>query len=249
MLLQTAAKETRFRNSSLWAVIPPSRVALTTLRLQQPAFDVLLTFLKSLTYFKSYSLKKIGKWLENNATDDPDLYLDDLDLQVRPVSLLGSLFDESLPNDKKEQFLHTDEMLPLREIYQAIRAKNTNTRARHHTLVFRPSIWTVQAPDQDITEFNGLIFDFDRRTLQSGHVTAGDNEKIVVIGFDDSKMAVLLHSHPEDADALARFNKSGLLNIVREITGAKQEDIDNIAKILSSLGIPSFHKITDTENH
>ena len=215
---------------------PPSRRALEELSKSQ--WISLLALLATLPTFVDFSEKEIKQWLLNNATDEHDLYLDDLDLQVRPISLSGTLFDGSLPVSKRELFLRPNKApngaWPLREIYEAIKPKNLGSRARHHTLVFRPSIWTLKTARPRVESYSGLVFDLDNHYLidDTKKIKSGKNQEFVIFG----PLAVLVTRHDSDLVSI-----DALLELVQQITG---EDSALIAEIYQLLNWapPSFHK-------
>ncbi len=92
------------------------------------------------------------------STDDDDLYLNEVDLLVMPVALSGTLFNSALTDEERLTFLkpnpnREDGYWELKTIFRTIRPKKANTKAKNHTLVFRPTIWQVK--DDGVTAVRG----------------------------------------------------------------------------------------------
>lgn len=229
---------------------PPSRRALV--ELSEAEWDKTFEFLSSLSYFENKTSSEMRKWLIDNATDNEDLYLDDLDLLISPVVLTGSLFDSSLSDELNAKYIapnpnNDDGLWNLKVLYKAIKHKNPNSRARHHTLVFRPNIWTVVSEkEEDVRSYKGVVFD-----INSGKFIVDQRE--VYHAPSDRKIHILTN--------LPRIKGKGfavsyltdpvlekkippvdvLLDLIISVTGSTNNEIQRCRELISWAS-PAFHK-------
>ena len=153
----------------VWGSYPPSKSALNNLNKQE--WDNLLEFIGE------ENQEKTKTRLLDSAIDNDDLYLDDLELFINPINLTGNLFDTSLTEEQKNKFLQPnpdDEngRWPLDTVYKAIKPAKLGNKPKHHTLVFRPSIWKIKRDEGKpiVRKYNGVYFSFNSLTMKEGRV-------------------------------------------------------------------------------
>lgn len=96
--------------------------------------------------FKNMTPAQRRQDLLDHSVDNDDLYLSDLDIQITPYRLIGEKF---------ENIDFKSEPQSIQVIYKAIPGK-VGSRARRHTLVFRPHIWTLYEPKTSINQIDEL---------------------------------------------------------------------------------------------
>ena len=210
----------------VWGSYPPSKSALNNLNKQE--WDNLLEFIGE------ENQEKTKTRLLDSAIDNDDLYLDDLELFINPINLTGNLFDTSLTEEQKNKFLQPnpdDEngRWPLDTVYKAIKPAKLGNKPKHHTLVFRPSIWKIKRDEGKpiVRKYNGVYFSFNSLTMKEGRVNN-----------------ILF---PKNIDIAIEIDKGDsckideLFEIIRNLLGSSPESLEAIYKEISWTP-PSFHK-------
>lgn len=147
-------------------IYPPLRKSLALYEKMGGTYDDMQT----LDFFAEMTPEQVKDYLHKNAVAE-ELYLSDLDLLVKPLALTGSAFAK-IPPEQLTRFLQSPPF-PLAEIYNAIPRK-PGSKARRHTLVFRPSIWAVvPAEKNDAIPDADIIYDIDELALVSQHSNKG----------------------------------------------------------------------------
>jgi len=151
---------------------PPSAATLP-----EDAYDwsILLQQLETIPFFAELSFDKRKEWLLQNATPNPDLYLEDVPLQIRIVKLEGTFFREKLDQTIIDHLIQGNPNDPegywdLNYVYNLIPRK-PGSRARRHTLIFRPGNWQIHnSPLEDqakLRAHSGLVIDLNRSDYYS----------------------------------------------------------------------------------
>lgn len=175
-------------------------------------------------------------WLLDQSTEAPNLYLNDIDdLYVKVISLSGTLFDEKMSEDDRTKFGNDNPndpkgegFWPLSEIYQAIAPNKEGSRARHHTLVFRPSVWTLEVDDSN-KRAKGKVDMFD---LASGEIKTCKGDYIYV-----EALGVAVKIHKVD-----NITPLGLYTLISELLSIKVKKLQRIASLLETWATPAVYK-------
>jgi hypothetical protein len=114
------------------------------------------------------------KWLVENSTTDNDLYMEDVPIFLKFIKISGSFFTKALSADQLNMLLRgnpndSEGFWPIQEVYNLFPRK-PNSRARKHTLIFRPGNWSLMYNENIITSFDGIYVDLDTLTVQNGHI-------------------------------------------------------------------------------
>jgi hypothetical protein len=132
-----------------------------------PTFTRMEDFeLDSLTvpYFSHMSRDERREWFDLNHTQNNDLYFEDVDPEVTVKFLtLGGKFIEELPEEVKEEFMSRE--MTFREAYTLIPKRN-ESKALKHTLIFRPSIWSLKSNGKSVSH-KGVVINADDGTIHS----------------------------------------------------------------------------------
>lgn len=122
----------------------------------------------TIPFFAPMTLSERWNWLLSNMVNT-DGYLEDVpDLQVRVIQLSGKYFQESLTAEQINDLVNRPSIL-LRQLYDMLPRK-PGSKARRHTLVFRPDNWILLAEEKRITSFTGLTFDIATQVVKKGPV-------------------------------------------------------------------------------
>ena len=115
--------------------------------------------------------------LKANSTDKDDLYMEDCpNLQIKFVKIGGEFFKKSLSAEELEMLLKGNPKDPdgywlLKDVYNMFPRK-PNSKARKHTLIFRPNNWKLMASvNTEVNTFTGLYVTMDAPNIVIGTVT------------------------------------------------------------------------------
>ncbi len=222
-----------FRSNKSDYAYPPSKDALNSL--SEKEWSKLLLSLSQLPYFKDKTSADITASLYDNSTDDKNLYLDDVeDLFVKSVNLSGPLFDDKMSEEDRTKFSKDNEddplnegFWPLKSIYAAIQPNKPGSRAKHHTLIFRPSIWMIQVDTKSKVVSRSLVFD-----LETAEYVEVKKEIIYIDGVD---VAVI-------ANKTNDLSLTALYNIISELLDIKIKKLEQMAALLTSWSTPAVYK-------
>lgn len=84
-------------------------------------------------------------------------------MDVRFISIGGDFFTQQLSAETIQELLKGD-YWPIRKVYELF-PKRAGSRAKKHTLIFRPSNWTLQPLEKNQLNFDGFWLD-----LSTGHI-------------------------------------------------------------------------------
>jgi hypothetical protein len=114
--------------------------------------------------------------LNANVTDKDDLYMEDCpNLQVKFVKIGGEFFKKSLSPEELEMLLKgnpkdAEGYWLLKDVYNMFPRK-PGSKARKHTLIFRPNNWTLMASVvTEVDTFTGLYVTMDAPNIVMGTV-------------------------------------------------------------------------------
>jgi len=121
--------------------------------------------LSNLAFFKPMSIEQRGKWLNDNATMKDDLYMEDVPgIKIKFHKIGGKFF--GLHPEISSELLQAG-FLNIVDVFNMF-PKKPGSRARKHTLVFRPTNWQVMPVGVHQEEsFHGIIFDLDTYAISN----------------------------------------------------------------------------------
>ncbi|MCJ7636211.1 MAG: hypothetical protein MUO21_01840, partial [Nitrososphaeraceae archaeon] len=141
-------------------------------------------------FFRSLSQVDRLTWLNDNAHSNPDLYIDDVSgLYIKFLNISGDFMLKALTQEQITMLLlgnpnDPDGFWLLSDVYN-IFPRKPNSKARRHTLIFRPNNWCLAENRRvDLTPYTGLAINLEDGKLISGTF----NNDIIVI---NSKLAIL----------------------------------------------------------
>ena len=117
-------------------------------------------------------------WLSDNATHLKDVYLEDTNIEVKFVRISGNnFFTKQLDSDTISKLLDgnpndTEGYWPIRTIYDLFPRK-PGSRARKHTLVFRPNNWGLFIQQKQVKSYQGWYLNLNDFSLKQGKVNEG----------------------------------------------------------------------------
>ena len=148
---------------------PPSMQAVSTIDpiLLRDSFN-------RLDFFANMTPEQRSKWLIDNATNNNDLYLEDVNIGLKFIKIGGSFFTKALTPEQLNMLLRGNPNDPegywsIREVYNMFPRK-ANSKAKRHTLIFRPGNWSLMFNENTATSFDGIYVDLDTLSLNSGHL-------------------------------------------------------------------------------
>jgi hypothetical protein len=127
-----------------------------------------------LDFFANMTLEQRSKWLIDNAINNNDLYLEDVNIGLKFIKIGGSFFTKALTPYQLNILLRGNPNDPegywsIREVYNMFPRKS-GSKAKRHTLIFRPGNWSLMFNDNAATSFDGMYVDLDTLTLNNGHL-------------------------------------------------------------------------------
>ncbi len=118
-------------------------------------------------FFSTMNPKERLQWLIENSTTNDDLYMEDVDMEVRFVAIGGKFMVESLTKEQIDILLAPDTWMKISDVFNMFPRK-PGSKAKKHTLIFRPSNWTLVSATPTTREFSGL-----HATLETGELAYG----------------------------------------------------------------------------
>lgn len=127
-----------------------------------------------LDFFANMTYEQRQKWLIDNSTHNNDLYLEDVPISIKFIKIGGSFFTKSLTPDQLSMLLKgnpndPEGYWPIREVYNMFPRK-PNSKAKHHTLIFRPNNWSLMFNENSVNNYEGLYIDLDTITINNGSI-------------------------------------------------------------------------------
>lgn len=118
--------------------------------------------LSNYPFFRSMDTATRRRWLLEHSNNVNELYLDDVDINVTFLTVGGEYFMK-YPEISNSLIGKT---YTIKQVFNMFPSK-PGSRAKKHTLVFRPSNWTLIA-EETHTNFQGLVVDLDAITITNG---------------------------------------------------------------------------------
>lgn len=118
--------------------------------------------IKKFEFFKDKSINEIRDYLLNISIPENDLYLEDTPIEIKFIKIGGDFFIKSLTSEQINFLLNSD-FLPINTVYNMFPRK-PGSKARKHTLIFRPSNWILMNQTDKLQEFNGYIININTTT-------------------------------------------------------------------------------------
>ena len=179
--------DVKFESGSYY---PPSGSALGNL--DEASWSILFRQLDNVAFFASHPDTVRRQWLIQHSTTSDDLYLSDPEvsrnLWVKFTSIGATKFldgNTGLSDDKRKLLLsgnsgRADGYWNMAQVYAMFPGK-PGSKARRHTLVFRPSNWTLgTSRTSTVEQFTGLSIDLDNG-LFGGGLSAAPGRRIYEI--------------------------------------------------------------------
>lgn len=126
---------------------------------------------RNIEFFENMDVEERLAWLDDNKIDDDKLYLGDAREEISATVIkIGGKFMVDHFSD-----MDMDQTYTIRELEEFIPRK-PNSRAKHHTLLFRPSNWELFI-EEKITFWDGVYFDLDNLTIEDSEIDIDDEEE------------------------------------------------------------------------
>lgn len=221
---------------------PPSQKALqaldvTTLR---DAFN-------QYAFFAPMDFEARRQWLTDQATSNPDLYMEDVPLEVRFVNISGEFFTKSLSQAQVDTLLrgnpHDPEgYWPIRHVYNLFPRK-PGSRAAKHTLIFRPNNWILMPSQNVVSSFTGLFLDLNDCMLHQGTLATANDTTVYTFKTETDKVRVIGSTSPSLSEYAVRSPKGRSLSW-EYLTSLLPEHAEIMNKVRSILTWfpPALHK-------
>lgn len=177
-------------------------------------------------FFSSYTPEETIQYIMENGIDNKDLYMDDVpSLIVRFESLSGEYFSK-YPNICNTLIGYGP--INIKDAFNMF-PRNPGSKARKHTLVFRPTNWILMESTENkeytacIDVFKGIDITYDKNNKRPTYVIDG-------IGYVIDKGSSLNTSRPK-MEELSWFPPSLLKSLIQKIIRVKPTHVifpDNI---------------------
>jgi hypothetical protein len=165
---------------------PPSTVAMRDL-----SVTIVRDKLRTINFFKNMQPHERLEWLKKNATFDKDMYLGEAPdpISVQVINLGGKYAIEHLSEIDMER------MYTIKEV-EALIPRKPGSRAKRHTLFFRPSIWEIYQEEERKDSYIGLYVTLGRSTkVNDGEAEIKDD--LVITMLDGGEMAIMSVHRPK----------------------------------------------------
>ncbi len=133
--------------------------------------------------FMDNTKNEIYTKISSTSTHNTDLYLQDVDIMIKFIKISGHGFTKKLTIEQIDYLLagNKDDVegyWRIQDVYNLIPPNKPGSRARRHTLIFRPSIWSLMLTNEMVTSATGIIISvFDGSA--STKMEIQDNTKIM----------------------------------------------------------------------
>jgi hypothetical protein len=197
-------------------------------------------------FFRRLTVEQRIQWLNTHAVPNEDLYMEDVPgLYIKFVKIGGTFIMKALTQDQINMLLAGNPNDPegywlLTDVYNLFPRK-PGSRAKKHTLIFRPSNWALMEDTETVPEtYNGLAVH-----LESGSVLNGQFNRDDYPGFFVIKSSEALRRYTPNVAVIAStrgtdLNYARLERICGEL-GLNTELMKQIYGLLEWAS-PSVHK-------
>ena len=208
-------------------------------------------------FFKNMNTSERKQWLLDNATTNDDLYMNNIpNLYIR----FTKISFQKVTGKKREQLLTSEQIdilirgnpnesdgyWPIDSVYQMFPRNPKSKSTTRHTLVFRPSNWSLYVDlNQTLSSFTGLLVSMDTGDIGHGQVgNEYDIYPVVVrdemskfLGDTKNKLAIVSTKHTSQ-----KLTYERLTNILNNIlTNEQIQSFNNVRKLIDWFP-PSLHK-------
>jgi len=190
------------------ATYPASKQSLDNIKSFPTLWTELLNKIGSFDFFMPLSLAQREEWLWSNSTTAVKLYLSDLEGAELKLLKIGSEMQSKIPTNLQNELLagKTIKFIDLEKQYP----RKPGSRAKHPTLVFRPSLWNLTSSHQQVPQFDGITIDLLSGTINSRSSATGS---VLVFDFPTSFESIgsasVQTSINEDEDVTQRWSRVG----------------------------------------
>lgn len=196
--------------------------------------------LNAFSFFQPMTPEERLEWLKDNATEDRDLYMDDCDIQLRFVKLSGRFIEENLSEETIDMLLKgnpddPEGYWPIKYVFKLF-PKKPGSRAKKHTLIFRPNNWELIPSKVEASKYTGIYFNLDDFTYNEGKVSK--KEILEVINMDKPLNDINSFAITFSSKRKEPLTCETLLDLVEE---KYHKDIKRIKKIIDWFP-PALHK-------
>ena len=126
----------------------------------------------NIEYFKNMDPFQRKYELLSTGTTNDDLYLEDVELDVKFIALCGRDIDKFLSPEVREKLINGNPKDPegfwnFKEVYQLFPRK-PGSGAKRPTLMFRPGNWKLVILNESVDSFKGMYLNLNTRRFESG---------------------------------------------------------------------------------
>jgi hypothetical protein len=127
------------------------------------------------SFFKNMTFQERKDYLSENQIVKSDVYLEEANLSVKFIKIGGEFFVNSLSQEQIDNLLTGNPEDPegywnIVDIYNMFPRK-PGSKARKHTLIFRPSNWILMEPEIKDNNYTGVYISLSPTTLAQGSLS------------------------------------------------------------------------------
>lgn len=202
---------------------PCSQLYITETSSYEKIADILL----DTASFSGMSKKEIISYLKANRTGDKELHIVDVPKIYVKVYSLGGDFVKKMSEEDINYVLGQDR-ISVKEIYDLIPpVGGVKSRAKHHTLLFRPNIWDISLKEDISTKYVGKIFVTDKMKIEKKYTVIDDSRIYNINLYDGNDFGVATTISAKN------HSKKKLYKIASEICDDSKKNMKKIEKSLS----------------
>lgn len=203
--------------------------------------------LSSIPFFSAMTLQERANWLVSHTTQNSDLYLSDVgtNIFVKFITINGQYMLESLSPETITMLLAGNPHDPegywdIHYVYELFPRKS-GSKARRHTLVFRPSNWRVIPEDSNINKTGYLTIDVDNATVSPYY--NNPNKLNVMYQTYSEHLPIKLYSIvvSKRDETLEPYDINSLFKLASEKTGTSIDVLHDIRTNIKFF-TPAIHK-------
>lgn len=152
-------------------VYPPGRSWLSKMyKSDREGFYRQLT---EIPFFSEMTEDEVEDWLYDHSTTNDDVYINEVRCLVKFIAIGGHGFTDRLTIDEISELQRgnpdrDDGYWDISDVYNMIPKIPGSTKKTRHTMVFRPSMWTLLIPKTSVESFRGTVISLvDRKVYDS----------------------------------------------------------------------------------